>query len=297
LARVAFLTDSRHPELTADDRLLREALEQLGATVSPVVWSQASAGWREFDAALIRSTWDYHHRLGPFLETLGRLEDAGVRLFNPASVVRWNADKRYLLGLGAAGVPIPATALVRKGERPDLAALLRATGWARAVIKPAVSASAHETWSVEPEAASERQSDLERLSAAGDVLVQEFRPEVTDPGEWSLVFVQGVLSHALLKTARPGDFRVQEEHGGRIEARTPEAALAAAAGHALAVAARCLELREPLLYARVDGVVAGDRFLLMELELIEPALYLGLEPGSEARLASALLRRLRATAP
>ncbi len=297
MARVAFLTDPQHPELTADDRLLRAALEQRGATVVPVVWSRPPAAWRELDAALIRSTWDYHHHPEPFLEALGRIEAAGVRLFNPACVVRWNSDKRYLLQLANSGVPIPATALVRRGERAELAALLRANGWARAVMKPVVSASAHETWVVEPETVLERQWDLERLSAAGDVLVQEFRPEVADPGEWSLVFVQGLLSHALLKTARPGDFRVQEEHGGRIQARTPDAALAAGAGRALAAAARRLELPEPPLYARVDGVVAGARFLLMELELIEPALYFGLAPGSEARLAEALLQRLRAPAP
>lgn len=294
---MAFLTDSQHTELTADDRLLRSALEQRGATVQPVVWSRPPASWREFDAALIRSTWDYHHHLEPFLEALERIEAAGVRLFNPAPVVRWNAGKRYLLQLAVSGVPIPATALVRRGERAELAPLLRANGWARAVMKPAISASAHETWVVEPETVLARQWDLERLALVGDVLVQEFRPEVARPGEWSLVFVQGILSHALLKTARPGDFRVQEEHGGRIEARTPDAALAAGAGRALTAAARRLELAEPPLYARVDGVVAGDRFLLMELELIEPALYFSLAPGSEARLAEALLWRLRAPAP
>ena len=155
------------------------------------------------------------------------------------------------------------------------------------MVKPAVSLGAHHTYVVERGALS-----TEALSAAAslDLLVQPFAEEILTQGEWSLLFLDGVFSHAVLKRAKAGDFRVQELHGGTTTAAAPTPGLLRAAQEVLALAPRAGG-RE-LLYARVDGVVRGGRFELLELELIEPFLFFGTQPAASERFAAALGARL-----
>ncbi len=238
--------------------------------------------WEEFQGVVVRSCWDYHHRLEEFLAWVTRLERAGVPLWNPPAVLRWNSHKGYLRDLAARGVPIVATRWLARGRRVGLAQLLRDERWSDAVVKPAVSASATDTWRTSAATAGADQGRLEELLRAGDVMVQPFIAEVCDPGEWSVIFFGGRFSHAIRKRPAAGDYRVQWEFGGTAAPMAPPPRLVADAEAVMAA------VPGRPLYARVDGVERDDRLMLMELELIEPHLFLGWDADATGRLAGAL---------
>lgn len=281
--RVAFATCAQVPALTEDDRLAVDELRRRGVETEPAVWDDPLVPWHAFDRIVIRSCWDYHHRRAEFLDWISGLEDRGARVWNPPALVRANSDKSYLRSLEAEGVAVLPTAWLARGDRVDLRRLLDERGWGRAVVKPTVSASAHRTWMTSGETAEVDQARFEALLADGDALVQEYATEVRSPGEWSFVFLGREYSHAVLKTPAEGDFRVQAEFGGSVLAATPPRAL-------IEQACRIADgIRAPWLYARVDGIDRGGAFSLMELELIEPQLFLGQEPAAPSRFADAIL--------
>ncbi|HSF41657.1 MAG TPA: hypothetical protein VLT87_17795 [Thermoanaerobaculia bacterium] len=283
LSRIAFVTHAGRPDLADDDRLAAAEISRRGARVEAAVWDDPHVDWSGFDRVVLRSCWDYHLRLPEFLGWLGGLERAGAPVWNPPAVVRGNADKGYLADLAAGGVPVVATMRVERGAAADLASILDERGWTDAVVKPAVSASAFLTRRVRREEAVEAQADFEHLLALSAALVQPFLPEVQSGGEWSLLFFAGEYSHAVLKRPRAGDFRVQTEHGGSTLAQRPSPALVAQARQVLE------HIPGPWLYARVDGVEVDGTFLLMELELIEPSLFLACDREAPARFATAVL--------
>ncbi len=288
--RIALATGARYPALPADERLVIPALAGLGVTAEPVVWDAASAEWPPFDAVVIRSCWDYHLKLDAFLEWLDRLGRLGVPVFNPPGLIRWNADKRYLLELAERGVTIVPTRLVRQGAPDPHRALLEALdGLAtdEAVVKPAVSASAHGTWRTSRARADADAPAFGALVSAGDVLVQPFVSTVAEAGEWSVICFGGTPSHTVLKRPAPGDWRVQGELGGTAQPLAMPTASLRQAEHVLEAAGAT-----GARYARVDGCVMDGRFVLMELELIEPQLYLALEPDAAARFARSIVEAL-----
>lgn len=280
---VGLATSSAYPSLTDDDRPLLDRLRRHGATADAVVWDDPSIAWASYDAVVLRSTWDYHLRGPEFEAWLGRLDTAGVTLWNPTSLVRWNMHKGYLRSLAARGIMVPPTEWVARGDARPLESVLRAHGWADAVVKPAISASATETWHTTPDIGADA-ARYARLVSDRDVLVQMAVPEIRSEGEWSLVFIGGAFSHATIKRPRPGDFRVQVEHGGTADPGRPPASVVNA-GRVIADA-----LQRPWLYARVDGVATGAGFMLMEVECIEPHLFLAHQDGAHERFAQALLR-------
>jgi glutathione synthase/RimK-type ligase-like ATP-grasp enzyme len=286
MKRIALATAAKLPTLNDDDRLLIPALAELGFTAVPAVWDAPDVCWDEFrgggGAVLVRSCWDYHYRLEEFLAWVTRLERAGVPLWNPPAVLRWNSHKGYLRDLAARGVPIVPTRWLARGRAVGLAQLLHDERWSDAVVKPAVSASAHGTWRTSFERAGADQARLDELLRAGDVMVQPFVSEVSDAGEWSILFLDGQFSHAVLKRPAGADYRVQWEFGGTAESMVPPANLVADAEAVMAAVPG-----DPV-YARVDGVERDGRLMLMELELIEPHLFLGWDPGAAARLAEAI---------
>jgi hypothetical protein len=289
--RVGLITCAKLPTLNDDDRLLGASLRARGIDAIPLLWDDKTLAWDSFEALVLRSCWDYHYRVDEFRAWLGRLEACDAKLWNPVPLVRENLHKGYLKRLAQAGVSVVPTLHLARGEAPHLAALLAERGWGEAVVKPAVSASAHETWTVGVENAVAMQARFDKLLAAGDVLVQPFMPTVKSHGEWSLVFLGGELSHAVLKIPRPGDFRVQEEFGGSVRVALPSARLRQDCETILE------RLEHPWLYARVDGIEVAGRFMLMELELIEPFLFLGSEPAAADRLASAVESLARGRRP
>lgn len=284
--RVALATYERAPGLAPDDRLLIPALEACGATVEPVVWSSDATEWETFDAVVIRSCWDYHLHIDAFRAWLDRLEAIPVPVYNSLGLVRWNADKRYLLDLARRGVPTIPTSVVRRNHPEDIDRVLADTGWRRFVIKPTISASGYETYALRTPLTDEARQAVVRVTAVGDALVQPFVEEVPRDGEYSFTFIDAAYSHATLKRATAGEFRVQTEHGGSADPVAPSKEL-------IEQAARVLEaLDEVPLYARVDGVVRENAFLLMELELIEPNLFLEFGTGAAERMARAIVARV-----
>ena len=254
------------------------------------VWDDPSADWKSFDLILIRSVWDYHLHPAAFAAWVSRLEKLGAVLWNPAPVLLANADKSYLKALEAAGVSVVPTIWVEEGSAAKLDDLLDSRGWTEAVVKPVISAGAYRTSRVARGGAAGRAALAEVLAHSG-AMIQPYLPEIDSEGEWSFIFLGGEFSHAVLKTPRAGDFRVQEEHGGRTIRREPAPGLLAQAREA-AIAGP-----GPWLYARVDGVRRGGELVVIELELIEPSLYLAHCPGAARRLASAVKARLSAPRP
>jgi len=284
---VAFVTYNELPDLNSDDLLAIPELRKLGIQVEPACWDDPSADWAAFDAVVLRSTWDYHKRIARFGEWLQELADVGAKVFNPLDVIRWNTDKRYLIDLHRRQVQIVPTALITRDRAADLPWILESNGWNKAVIKPAISASSHNTWISDHSTAQRDQTKFVSQLLEGDVLVQAFMQEVIREGEYSLVFFNKQFSHAVLKKPRAGDFRTQEIYGGRNTRVVPDPALIAQAQGILSV------LPRPLLYARVDGVARGGQFYLMELELIEPDLGLAFSPTAPAAFASAIAQSIQ----
>jgi hypothetical protein len=285
MPRVAFATSSKYPQLTADDRLPIEPLAQRGITVEPAIWDDPAVPWESFDAVILRSCWDYHLKPEIFLRWIASLTEARIPLWNPAKLVRWNTNKIYLRDLDAQGFAIVPTIWPEPGDPMTLSDKLRALGWTKAVVKPRISATAHRTALVTIDNADSAQPLFDELREGPGVMVQEFVDSILTEGEWSLIFFDRRFSHAVRKTPVAGDFRVQNDFGGSELPAAPPAQV-------LDAAARILQFVEPTLYARVDGVVDGPQFRLMELELIEPMLFLALHPEAPARFAKAIAKKV-----
>jgi hypothetical protein len=279
---VGLVTCGAVPELTPDDRGFVAELARRGISAVTLLWDDRTVTWERFDALVLRSCWDYHVRTQEFVAWLGRIETSGARLWNPVPLVRRNLHKSYLRILSGAGVPIPPTIWLERGARASLSELLTERAWSEAVIKPAVSASAHRTWYAHLAGAPGLQSRFEAALADGDVLVQRFEPAIRERGEWSLIFFGGSFSHAVIKKPRSDDFRVQEEHGGTAQPAIAPPDLVRQGRRVLD------EIEGPWLYARVDGIALDGVFTLLELELIEPVLFLAQDPLAAARFADAL---------
>ena len=288
---IAFATYGSAPHITDDDQLVVRALAERGVEVEGIAWD-APTRWERFAAVLPRSTWDFHHRLPEFQRWLARLGELGVPTLNPARLLEWNVTKRYLRALENRGVDVVPTlwASGSPESRVELADIVTRAEWEGAVVvKPVVSASAHDTWVA---LRSDRAHDERRFAASlsastHGLMLQPFLPEVQSGGEWSIIFLGGRFSHAVLKRPAAGDFRVQEAYGGSTVPARPAAHLIDAAERAVHAAAACTGLTAAeILYVRVDGVERDGRFLLMEFEAVEPVLFFASSPGAAERMAS-----------
>jgi glutathione synthase/RimK-type ligase-like ATP-grasp enzyme len=279
--RVCILTPDRTSEgfrtrwpdvLERNSAPLREA----GLEVEARDWANATdlAG---FDLVLPLLVWGYPFAPEQWAEAIERWQQEGVRLRNPASVLRWNADKIYLERLAGRGAPVVPTRHYTQLNEVALEESAKAFGTDRLVAKPRVSSSAWQTIRWSPGAPLEGGPD-------GAAMVQPYLPEIERSGEVSMIFFGGAFSHAITKRPQPGDFRVQPEFDGIIAGHRPDPAEHEAAARILAA------VNEPLLYARVDLVRGLDGSpQLIELELIEPDLYLGYEELAGKRFAAAVL--------
>jgi len=267
--RVALLSCSPLPEPDHDEQPLVAALERRGASVSVLPWDDSSVDWGHFDHVVVRATWDYHLQVDAFLTTLAAI-DLVSRLHNPLPVIRWNVHKRYLHALDAGGVGVIPTRLLRRG----------ATAWpplpSPAVIKPAVSGSSWETRRLDGPSA---ERFLTASVAARDTLVQPDVPGFVDPGEHSLVYIGGALSHAVVKQPR---FAGDDESVRALASPPPAARAVADASVAL--------LPAPCAFTRVDLVPFDGAWVVSELEAIEPSLFLPTHGPAADRLAACILR-------
>ena len=265
--KIALLSIESLSGFVADDKLLIKPLQHLGHVAEFVPW-QTKTRWEQYDGVVIRTTWDYQHNLVEFLRVL-RIIQTETRLANPLEIVKWNADKStYLRDLEKQGARI-VPSIWHKGTITNV----KIQKWFdeletdEIVIKPAVGANAQDTLRVKRGA--EDIHELRRTFDDRSCVVQPFMSGILNEGEFSLFYFNGEYSHAILKSPKRGDFRVQEEHGGTIKAVKPPSNSAETGN-------RILKLISPTpLYARVDFVRTGDNdFAVGELELIEPSMYL-----------------------
>ncbi|MFO0798690.1 MAG: hypothetical protein U0804_14555 [Gemmataceae bacterium] len=289
---VALLTDRRYTataaaegdwymgNILADDGLLQAALARRGLTSERVDWADPDVLWSRFRCAVFRTTWDYFDRFSEFSAWLDRVERQ-TRLCNHGPTVRWNLDKHYLADLDARGVPVVPSRFLERGSTQPLADVLAETGWDEAVVKPCVSGAARHTYRVNRRTAAELQPLLDSLLAAEALLVQPFQADIARTGEDTLMVFDGRFSHAVRKVPKAGDFRVQDDHGGTVHDYEPTA-------EQVELAERAVATCDPLpVYGRVDLVRDNaGRFALMELELIEPELWLRHHPHAAERFAA-----------
>lgn len=272
---VALATSEGFPDLDPDSRLLLPALAAAGVDAQPAVWTDPSVDWAAFDAVVVRSVWDYFDREAEFLAWVARAGAVAKLFVNPPGVVAWNARKTYLRDLGARGVPVVDTLYLTRGEAVTVP-------FARAVVKPTVSGAS--------QGLREVAGGTEVRAGAEDLMVQPLLESIADEGELSLLFAAGALSHTVRKVPARGDIRSQPQFGSTVAGEP-------ATAEARDVARDVLDaVGAELAYARVDLVRAADGTLrLIELEVIEPLLYLGWDERSPARFASAIAAAVRSS--
>lgn len=280
---IVLATSADDPGITASDRLYAAALERRGCRVTGAPWDGPREVFDGADAVVLRSTWGYYRALDAFRAWTEAIA-ASTRLFNPIELVRWNLRKDYVAKLDAAGVRVPRSFVVTC----DAAAVGRVfdeTGWDRAVVKPASGASGHSVELLQRPTIAKQIAALSDEARASGVVVQEFLPEIGE-GELSLAYFDGVFSHALRKRPPPGEFRSNSRFNPTRTAETPPSEVTAQGAACLA------SLPTMPLYARVDGVVRDGTLIVIEVEVLEPALFMDFEPASAERFAEATLKRL-----
>ena len=260
-------------------------MEQLGWEVVYVPWLSAP-NWNEFDAVYICTPWDYPEHVSEFMGVLEAIDASSAVLFNDLSIVRWSLEKSYLRDVAARGDDIVPSSWYEGFSPSDVPGYFEEHKTDRVVIKPIIGANAKDTFVLSKPVGADQLRRLQKIFSGRRFMVQPFIENIQTEGEFSLFFFNGEYSHAIQKIPKAGDFRVQEEHGGDIVTVTPSADL-------LKTAHTVFSHIEPLpVYGRGDWVRGPDgRFLLMELELIEPSLYLRTDSGSAARFAAAFNQR------
>ena len=293
---VVILTDMRYEnpddsqwynaQLILEERLLLAGLEARGLRTARVAWSNPDFDWSRTRAAVFRSTWDYFERFPEFCAWMKRVE-GGTQLLNAPSLVRWNLDKHYLLDLAGRGVNVPKTHFIERGEKTTLRELVASNQSRELILKPAVSGAARHTYRLKDANIEAHEAVLSDLLREEAMMLQPFLSSVLTQGEISLVVIAGRCTHAVRKIAKPGDFRVQDDHGGTVVPHTPTSDEIAFAEHAVAACSQAP------LYARVDVVRDDSGSLsLMELELVEPELFFRFHPPAADALAAAIARNL-----
>lgn len=256
----------------ADDHALIAELAKLGVTPVERPWTEGLSGIGVTDTLVIRAIWDYHLRPLEFVAWLDDVRHIGCRMINPEALVRWNCQKTYLRELAEKGIATPETYFFRSCE--EFANKEPRLSHSEYVLKPVISASAHRTARV----AASYVATAVRDFAETEFMVQEFLPEIA-AGEWSLIFIGDEYMHAVKKVPASGEFRSQRDFGAKQEAGTPPES-------AIAQGKRILRLlSEPAAYARIDFVMRADTPLLIELELIEPELFLANHQDAARQLA------------
>ncbi|MBB2147260.1 hypothetical protein GM921_17295 [Pedobacter sp. LMG 31464] len=265
-----------------DDSLLK-FLKSKNLKIEKVIWNDPQVNWENYDLAILKSPWDYFDLITDFYTWLSDLESKNIKLLNPIDIVKWNADKHYLHDIEKAGLKVTQSIFLNKGEKINLQDYFEKLNTDKIIVKPAVSGGSKNTFKVTVATAEEINLKLNILLQEEDFILQPFLTEIEENGEWSFLFFGGKFSHALLKKAKAGDFRVQHSFGGTIHPQNPPQHLIATAQHYIN------QFAKGCLYARVDGALVNNEFLLMELELIEPFLFLNTEEKALENYYKALL--------
>ncbi len=294
---VVILTESRYlnPSATDDytrnilteDGILKKELEARGLSVSRKDWADPEFNWSDTRSIVFRTTWDYFDRIEEFRKWLDKVE-VQTRSFNPIPQIRWNMDKWYLKDLSDKGIRVVETRYLKKGEERSLSEILEESGWEDAILKPTVAGAGRHTYRINGASVEEHEAIFRKLIGAEDMMLQPFQRNITEKGEVSLMVIGGAFTHSVLKRAKKGDFRVQDDFGGTVH---PYEASPDEIRFAESVVGAC----DPLpSYARVDVMWDNEgKLAVSEVELVEPELWFREHPEAAKLLASGISSALR----
>lgn len=281
----AFLTTSDLEDFHVYDNLLIEPLRKHGWRVDEVSWKATYVDWDQYDVVVIRSTWDYQSAPEAFMECLKKIEASEAHLENSVDLVKWNIDKGYLKQLEEKQVSIVPTLWKNVFDIEEIKASYDHFGVTEIILKPLISANADFTYRLDYRLLIALQSELEEVFSNRPFMLQPFLDSIVNEGEYSLFYFSGNYSHCILKRPASGDFRVQEEHGGRLSSVEPDPEMQQCGDHAFAAIPECP------LYARIDLIRTEVGLAVMEIELIEPSLYFNMDENSPQRFADAFQHR------
>tara|TARA_B100000902_G_scaffold72396_2_gene77730 strand:+ start:7875 stop:8831 length:957 start_codon:yes stop_codon:yes gene_type:complete len=286
---IVILTDNRYinpknidwytEQVLLEDKILQDSLENIGLVVCRKDWADKKFNWAHTKCAIFRSTWDYFERFEEFFAWIEETKNK-IRFINATELIKWNINKRYLIELKNKGVNIASTLFINKDNQRTLDSLFKETNWNKAVIKPAISGAARQTYKITPATCKDYEVIFKQLISQESMLFQEFLNNIILKGEISVIMIAGKHTHAIIKTAKKGDFRVQDDHGGKVKKYLPSR-------EEILFAEQCISIINPCpLYARVDIVYDNkNKLSLSELELIEPELWFRDNPKSAEFLA------------
>lgn len=283
MKRCAFLSMDSLGDFFSYDTMLFEPLEAVGWFAEEVSWRKPDVDWDSYDVVVIRTSWDYQDDVEGFMACLQRIQASSAQLLNSLKIVEWNINKSYLKDLQNQGINIVPSLWFDSFTLSELQAGFTHFDTPQIVLKPLISANADHTYRLTPEDLNQQADELQAVFARREFMLQPFMTGIVDEGEYSLFYFAGHYSHSILKQPGSGDFRVQEEHGGRLSCVEPCEELLTTARHCLAA------LPADVLYARIDLVRYKNEFAVMEVELIEPSLYFNMDPESPQRFVDAFI--------
>jgi glutathione synthase/RimK-type ligase-like ATP-grasp enzyme len=266
-----------------EDCELLEFLKGKGLDIEFVIWNDSTITWSRYDLIILKSPWDYHEQIDQFSTWLDHIHSLGIRMLNPIEIIKWNSNKRYLGEISASGLSVIPTLYLDQGEvLPTDKSLFEKFSTDKLVVKPCVSAGAKNTIVLDLINYEELRKNVDALLSKESFLVQPFLKEIIN-GEWSFLFFNGKYSHSVLKVPKQDDFRVQAYHGGSsIYNEAEEKYIRQAQRYVDSFA-------KGTLYARVDGLIINDELSLMEIELIEPYLFMNSDEERHENYYRALL--------
>ena len=286
---VVVLTDSRYvnpletdayiSNVLREDELVINALEGKDLSVIKKDWNDPNFNWNNTRSVLFRSTWDYFDNFEQFKKWFDKTRNTCL-MINSSETIEWNLDKHYLLDLQKHEIPIPNSEFIQRESSFDLSLLMQEKNWNEIVVKPTISGAAKNTYRLKKEDINLFDSTWKKLIYQEDFIVQEFQNNVITKGEVAMMVIGGKYTHAVLKKAKEGDFRVQDDFGGSIAKYSPSEKM-------VKLAEQCTRIISPIpSYARVDIIWdnSGD-LAVSELELIEPELWFRLNPNAAQKLA------------
>ncbi|NRA69324.1 MAG: hypothetical protein HRU19_32945 [Pseudobacteriovorax sp.] len=269
--KIALLTYEEKPDLSPQEKPFIDIFRSKAVEAVTVVWSDKTVDWSSFDIVIPKACWDYYLFPQQFLSFLSLLDQKGIKLINPLPSIVWNHKKSYLKDLQAKGVEIADFEIIRSVNQFE--GILQEKNWSDVIIKPMISGASYLTESYRSNDTDAAKTHLAKVLEHSEAIIQPLFPEIPSQGEISMMFFGGKFSHAVLKTPLQGDFRSQPQFGSKVMDYEPSENVIREAHRTLTLAP------SELAYARVDGFLRDDRFLLMELELIEPFLFTDEEPG------------------
>ena len=286
---VVLLTDHRYvapkkenqyiKNVLKEDGIVLKALDKLGLKTTKKDWNDPNFDWNSTKVALFRSTWDYFERFSEFRNWLDKVKTQCL-LINSYDQINWNLDKHYLNDLKEWGIPIPNSHFIDKNSNQSLLDIINELKWNEIVVKPTISGAARHTYRLKKEELNIFEKQWEKLIKNEDFIIQEFQNNILKKGELALMLFGGEFTHSVLKKAKPGDFRVQDDFGGSVEKYQPTKEM-------IALAKKTVQKLNPVpAYARVDIIWDNDMEpVISELELIEPELWFRFNENAADQLA------------